>query len=67
MVAGSAPLLTQGHDEHGSQDGRPGGLVLPVRNAKPADGVLRALGRAPRDFAEYARDAAASGIWNETE
>jgi hypothetical protein len=26
--------------------------------------VRRALGRAPRDFSIYARDAAASGVWN---
>ncbi len=32
------------------------------RNA-PADGVRRALGRPPRDFAEYARDAAVAGAW----
>ncbi|MBA3309812.1 MAG: NAD(P)H-binding protein [Nocardioidaceae bacterium] len=38
--------------------------VLDGRNAHVADGVQRALGRAPRDFAEYARDAAATGVWN---
>ncbi|MEV3925196.1 NAD(P)H-binding protein [Actinomadura coerulea] len=38
--------------------------VLDGRNARPADGVERALGRPPRDFSEYAREAAASGIWN---
>ena len=27
-------------------------------------GVQRALGRQPRDFSDYARHAAASGIWN---
>jgi hypothetical protein len=27
------------------------------------DGVQRALGRPPRDFAEYARNTAATGIW----
>ncbi len=32
------------------------------RNAHPTDGVQRALGREPRDFADYARDAAASGV-----
>jgi uncharacterized protein YbjT (DUF2867 family) len=37
--------------------------VLDGRNAHLADGVQRALGRAPKDFADYARDAAASGIW----
>jgi len=38
--------------------------VLDGRNAHVADGVQRALGRAPRDFADYARDAAATGVWN---
>jgi hypothetical protein len=28
------------------------------------DGVQRALGRQPRDFADYARTAAATGVWN---
>jgi uncharacterized protein YbjT (DUF2867 family) len=37
--------------------------VLDGRNAQPQDGVQRALGRAPRDFGEYARTAAASGAW----
>ncbi|WP_436775581.1 NmrA family NAD(P)-binding protein [Yinghuangia sp. YIM S09857] len=37
--------------------------VLDGRNAQPADGVRRALGREPRDFAEFARDAAATGVW----
>ena len=35
--------------------------VLDGRNAEPQDGVRRALGRAPRDFGEYARRTAASG------
>jgi uncharacterized protein YbjT (DUF2867 family) len=38
--------------------------VLDGRNAHLADGVQRALGREPRDFGDYARDAAATGIWN---
>jgi len=38
--------------------------VLDGRNANVADGVQRALGREPRDFSEYVRDAAATGIWN---
>ncbi len=37
--------------------------VLDGRNAHLADGVQRALGRAPRSFAEYARNAAATGVW----
>ena len=28
------------------------------------DGVQRALGREPRDFADYARETAARGVWN---
>jgi uncharacterized protein YbjT (DUF2867 family) len=37
--------------------------VLDGRNAYLTDGVQRALGRPPRDFAEYAREAAATGAW----
>jgi uncharacterized protein YbjT (DUF2867 family) len=38
--------------------------VLDGRNARPADGVQRALGRQPRDFSDYARTAAATGVWD---
>jgi len=38
--------------------------VLDGRNAHLTDGVLRALGRAPRDFAAYARATAATGLWS---
>jgi uncharacterized protein YbjT (DUF2867 family) len=38
--------------------------VLDGRNAHLADGVQRALGRSPRDFADYALAAAATGVWN---
>jgi uncharacterized protein YbjT (DUF2867 family) len=38
--------------------------VLDGRNAHLTDGVQRALGRAPRDFGEYARSAAATGVWD---
>jgi uncharacterized protein YbjT (DUF2867 family) len=38
--------------------------VLDGRNAHVTDGVRQALGRPARDFAEYARDAAATGVWN---
>ena len=37
--------------------------VLDGRNAYLTDGVQRALGREPRDFADYARDTAATGVW----
>lgn len=39
--------------------------VLDGRNANVADGVQRALGREPRDFSQYARDAAATGVWSD--
>jgi uncharacterized protein YbjT (DUF2867 family) len=39
------------------------GEVLDGRNAHLADGVQRALGREPKDFADFARDAAAAGAW----
>ncbi|HTF52853.1 MAG TPA: NmrA family transcriptional regulator [Pseudonocardia sp.] len=38
--------------------------VLDGRGAFLTNGVQRALGRPPRDFAEYARHAAATGVWN---
>ncbi|MEP7764126.1 NAD(P)H-binding protein [Sanguibacter sp. 25GB23B1] len=38
-------------------------LVLDGRNASLTDGVSRALGRKPRDFADYATAAAATGVW----
>ena len=38
--------------------------VLDGRNAHLTDGVERALGRPPKDFFSYARDVAASGLWN---
>ena len=38
--------------------------VLDGRNAFLADGVQRALGREPRDFADYARETALSEVWD---
>jgi uncharacterized protein YbjT (DUF2867 family) len=38
--------------------------VLDGRNESLTDGVQRALGREPRDFADYVRDTAATGVWN---
>ncbi|MEV7073352.1 NAD(P)H-binding protein [Streptomyces sp. NPDC093990] len=37
--------------------------LLDGRNAHLSDGVRDVLGRAPRDFAEFAREAAAAGTW----
>ncbi|MFE3794787.1 NAD(P)H-binding protein [Nocardia tengchongensis] len=42
------------------------GTVLDGRNSHVTDGVRRALGREPRDFADYVREAAASGVWSVT-
>jgi uncharacterized protein YbjT (DUF2867 family) len=39
------------------------GAVLDGRNTPVADGVQRALGRPPRDFAEYAQRTATTGAW----
>ncbi len=38
-------------------------VLLAGRNAHLADGVQRALVREPRDFADYVRDTAATGVW----
>ncbi|MCE8519289.1 NAD(P)H-binding protein [Ruegeria pomeroyi] len=37
--------------------------TLDGRNAHTADGVMQALGRPPRDFAEFARSAAKADAW----
>jgi uncharacterized protein YbjT (DUF2867 family) len=37
--------------------------VLDGRNTPLADGVQRALGRPPRDFSDYVRQMAATGVW----
>ncbi|MFD9336930.1 NAD(P)H-binding protein [Streptomyces sp. NPDC060028] len=39
-------------------------LILDGRNAHLAYGVQEVLGRPPRDFADFAREAAATGVWN---
>jgi uncharacterized protein YbjT (DUF2867 family) len=41
--------------------------VLDGRNSHLTDGVQQALGREPRDFVEYARYTAATGVWNRAE
>ena len=38
--------------------------VLDGRNAWVADGIARALKRPPRDFADYVRNTAATGVWD---
>ena len=37
--------------------------VLDGRNAHVNDGIQRALGRPPKDFADYAREVAATSLW----
>ena len=39
--------------------------VLDGRNAYLTDGIQRALGRQPKDFADYAKEIAATGLWRE--
>jgi uncharacterized protein YbjT (DUF2867 family) len=68
------PISLEEHASAAAEQGVPGEFidlltylyseVLDGRNAHVADGVQRALGREPRDFADYARDTAASGVWN---
>lgn len=38
--------------------------ILDGRNARLANGVQQALGRAPRDFAAFCKVSAATGVWN---
>ncbi|MGH8470606.1 MAG: NmrA family transcriptional regulator [Gammaproteobacteria bacterium] len=38
--------------------------VLDGRNASTTDGVMRALGRPARDFTDYVRETAGTGVWN---
>ena len=40
--------------------------VLDGRNAHVTDGIQRALGRAPKSFADYARSAVADGSWRQS-
>ncbi|MGW2562334.1 NmrA family NAD(P)-binding protein [Streptomyces sp. NPDC001514] len=39
-------------------------MLMDGHNAHLTDGVQRVLGRAPRDFSAFAKDAAASGAWS---
>jgi hypothetical protein len=52
------------------QDEKPtlvlGGAGKTGRNADTTDGVRRALGREARDFRDYARNVAATGLWSES-
>ena len=67
------PISLEEHAAEAAQHGVPAEVidlltylfseVVDVRNAGTTDDVQRALGRPPRDFADYAREAAASGVW----
>ncbi|MGW2254846.1 NmrA family NAD(P)-binding protein [Kitasatospora sp. NPDC001660] len=63
------PVSVEEYREVLAQEGLPGdfaelfSMILDGRNAHTADGVRRALGREARDFADFAREAAASGVW----
>ncbi|PHS78855.1 MAG: hypothetical protein COB59_04890 [Rhodospirillaceae bacterium] len=37
--------------------------VLDGRNEYVTDGIQRALGRPAKDFSDYARDVAKTGVW----
>ncbi|MFD1194732.1 NmrA family transcriptional regulator [Seohaeicola saemankumensis] len=41
--------------------------TLDGRNAQTTDGVMRALGRPPRDFKDFAKATARSGAWTSTD
>ena len=41
--------------------------VMDGRNEHLTDGIERALGRPPKDFKDYARETAATGVWEEAE
>ncbi len=68
------PISVEEHALFAAEQGVPGeviellsylfSVVLDGRNSQVTDGVHQAIGRAPRDFADYARDAAATGVWN---
>src|SRR5215210_8449146 len=68
------PVSLEEHAAEAAEDGVPAEVVelltylfsevVDGRNANTTDGVRRALGREPRDFRNFARDAAASGVWN---
>ncbi|WP_030172155.1 NAD(P)H-binding protein [Spirillospora albida] len=68
------PVPAEGYAAALKEHGLPGDVIdllmylfttiLDGRNSEPGDGVRRALGRPPKDFASYVREVAASGIWN---
>jgi uncharacterized protein YbjT (DUF2867 family) len=67
------PVSLEQHAAEAAEHGAPPELVelltylfaevVDGRNAKTTDGVRRALGREARDFGDFARAAAATGVW----
>jgi uncharacterized protein YbjT (DUF2867 family) len=68
------PVSLDQHAAEAAEHGMPGDVidlltylfsevVVDGRNASTTDGVRQALGREARSFEEYARSAAASGVW----
>ena len=68
------PLTTEAYAADLHEHGMPEAVALPLahmvtevldgRNAYLTDGVARALDRPPRDFEDYARETAATGVWS---
>jgi uncharacterized protein YbjT (DUF2867 family) len=67
------PILVEEYADGAAEEGVPPEFVgfltylfgdVLGNNAYLTDGVQRALGREPRDCAEYARRTAATGVWS---
>jgi uncharacterized protein YbjT (DUF2867 family) len=68
------PVSLEEHAAEAAQHGVPAEVVelltylfdevVDDRNADTMDGVSRALGREGRDFADYARETASTGVWD---
>ena len=68
------PVSLEEHAAEAAQHGVPAQVVelltylfsevVDGRNADTTDGVRRALGREPRDFRDYARETASTGVWD---
>ena len=68
------PVSLEEHAAEATQHGVPAEVVdlltylfaevVDGRNADTTDGVRRALGREPRDFRDYARETASTGVWD---
>jgi uncharacterized protein YbjT (DUF2867 family) len=69
-----APVSLEEHAAEAAEHGVPAEVVelltylfdevVDGRNANTTDGVRRALGREGQDFADFAREAAATGVWD---